>query len=50
MIVKDINLGQTATATAYVYEGDIQYDKDGNITNKLIEVKTFEDLPVEEII
>lgn len=32
-----------------VYEGDIEYDGKGNIKNKLKEVKTYIDLPVEQV-
>ena len=46
----DIIPEQKATATAYKYKGDeLEYDKDGNITNELIEVQTFKDLPVEKV-
>ena len=40
---------QKATATAYKYKGELEYDEEGNITNELIEVQTFEDVPVERI-
>jgi hypothetical protein len=33
---------QITKVTLFVYEGDLQYDADGKITNKLRETLTFE--------
>jgi hypothetical protein len=33
---------QITKVTLYVYEGDLEYDEQGNITNKLRETLTYE--------
>ena len=48
MDTKDINDRQVAQVTAYMYEGDIVYDEQGNITNKLVQTVEYTDLPVTE--
>ena len=42
MKLEDTNPPQITNVTLYVYEGDIEHDAAGNITNKLRETLTYD--------
>jgi len=41
MELEETNQPQITNVTLFVYEGDLEYDADGNITNKLRETLTY---------
>jgi len=41
MELEETNQPQITNVTLFVYEGDLEYDAEGNITNKLRETLTY---------
>ena len=42
MELEETNQPQITNVTLFVYEGDLEYDENGNITNKLRETLTYD--------